>query len=443
MSKLVTRSIARAAALCLGSALISGQAAADDVVNDDQIVIGRECVGFSCVNGEAFDFDTIRLRDVNNRIGFIDTSVAAGVSTRDWRIEANSSASGGASYLALKDMGNTSTGAEGGTALLYLSAGAPANSIFVSPSGRVGFGTSAPLTEFHIRTGSQPVIVLEQDGSGGLTPWLWQMGGSADGFFVVDQTSDQIPFQIFPNAGHDRLILRNGAVGMGTLNPTANLEIVGGTGFKSGFAGAAVEFLARGDLGFGLVGTDTNHPLHLRVTNTPRMVLATSGNVGVGTTTPAAQFHTTGTVRFAGVANCASGIRSSAAGDLSCIASSAQLKNIAGALSPEVALQNVMALRPQVGTYKVTPEEPEHWLIAEEVAEVDPSLVGLKDGEPHTVKTYGVIADLVAVIQEQQRRIETQQARFEAQQAQLEEQQSRVEEQQRRIAALERAVLRQ
>jgi hypothetical protein len=40
------------------------------------------------------------------------------------------------------------------------------------------------------------------------------------------------------------------------------------------------------------------------------------------------------------------------------------------------------------------------------VAAVDPALVGLRDGEPYTVKIQGIVADLVAVIQQQQRRIE-------------------------------------
>ncbi|MGH6924851.1 MAG: hypothetical protein ACRED5_14045 [Propylenella sp.] len=406
MHKFMTRNTARAAALCLGAALFtSGQAAGDQIFNDDVLIAFSLCVGDDCVDGEVFNFDSIRLKEINGRIGFIDTSIGD-FPTRDWRIEANSSEELGANYLALKDMGDTSDGSEGGTPLLTLSAGAPANSIFVSPDGEVGFGTSTPGRELHVVDGLAPALRLEQDGSDGFTPQTWDVVGSGTSFFVFDETNSQVPFRILPNAGINRLVLKNGAIGMGTANPTANLEMVGGTGFKGSFMGAAVEFLARGDLGFAVVGTDTNHPLHLRVNNTPRMVLATSGNVGVGTQTPAAQFHTTGTVRLAGVANCASGIRSSAAGDLSCIASSAQLKNISGALSPELALQNVMALRPQVGSYKDTPDEPEHWLIAEEVAEVDPALVGLKDGEPYTVKTYGVIADLVAVIQQQQRRIE-------------------------------------
>jgi hypothetical protein len=156
-----------------------------------------------------------------------------------------------------------------------------------------------------------------------------------------------------------------------------------------------------------------------------RVAIMPSGNVGIGTGNPGAQLATTGTVRFAGVANCTSGIQSNANGDLSCLASSRELKNVAGDLEPRVALANVMALRPQVGSYKETPDVPEHWLIAEETAAVDPALVGLAHGKPYTVKTQNVVADLIAVVQQQQRRIEEQQ-RF-------------IDEQQRRLDALERA----
>jgi hypothetical protein len=71
-----------------------------------------------------------------------------------------------------------------------------------------------------------------------------------------------------------------------------------------------------------------------------------------------------------------------------------------------VALTNVMALRPQTGSYKSTPDVPEHWLIAEEVDAIDPALAGRNDGRPHVVKTQNIVADLVAVVQQQQRRID-------------------------------------
>ncbi|MGH6926457.1 MAG: hypothetical protein ACRED5_22240 [Propylenella sp.] len=113
------------------------------------------------------------------------------------------------------------------------------------------------------------------------------------------------------------------------------------------------------------------------------------------------------------------------------------LPAVASREPPDLALANVMALRPQVGAYKDTPEEPEHWLIAEEVAEVDPALVGLKDGEPYTVKTYGVITDLVAVIQFQQRQNQAQQREIEAQRGQQRLLLAKVEAQQHCIEALE------
>ena len=137
-----------------------------------------------------------------------------------------------------------------------------------------------------------------------------------------------------------------------------------------------------------------------------RMRISSAGDVGIGTSSPSAPFHTTGSVRFAGVANCSTGIKSDASGNLSCITSSRRFKNIVGPLPYQVALANVMALRPEYGAYKKTPDVPEHWLIAEDVAAIDPALAGLADGKPYTVKTQNVVADLVAVIQYQQRQID-------------------------------------
>ena len=70
-----------ARALLLGAAFalaLAAPARADDVVADDQIVQGAECVGFDCVNGEAFGTDTLRLKENNTRLAFDDTT-ASGV----------------------------------------------------------------------------------------------------------------------------------------------------------------------------------------------------------------------------------------------------------------------------------------------------------------------------------------------------------------------------
>jgi hypothetical protein len=117
MPDIRTSKDARAAALILGAVLLNGNfAEADEVIADDLIVQGKTCIGLPCVNGESFGTGTLRLKDTETRIDFIDTNTSP-FAPRDWRIEANSVASGGAQYLAIKDMGDSSSGAEGGTAL--------------------------------------------------------------------------------------------------------------------------------------------------------------------------------------------------------------------------------------------------------------------------------------------------------------------------------------
>src|SRR4051794_27500858 len=106
--------LARAACVATALVLPSRQAAADDVIVGNLIVQGKTCGGPLCINGETFGTGTLRLKDTETRIDFINTNTTP-LAPRDWRIEANSTLSGGAQYLAIKDMGDSSTGAEGGT----------------------------------------------------------------------------------------------------------------------------------------------------------------------------------------------------------------------------------------------------------------------------------------------------------------------------------------
>ena len=57
------------------SLLFATSAPADEVIPDDLIVQGSNCVGFDCVNNENFGFDTVRLKENNTRLKFDDTSV--------------------------------------------------------------------------------------------------------------------------------------------------------------------------------------------------------------------------------------------------------------------------------------------------------------------------------------------------------------------------------
>ncbi len=192
----------------------------DQVIPDDLIVQGSLCVGIDCVNNESFSFDTVRLKENNTRIGFDDTSTTSGFPANDWEITINDSASGGLNYFAVNDITN-------GRTPFMIEANAPTNSLRVSPSGRVGLGTAAPVLDLHLRTGNTPGMRLEQDNSSGFTARTWDIAGNEANFFVRDVTGGSLlPFRIRPGAPTSSIdIATNGNVGIGTATATASLDV--------------------------------------------------------------------------------------------------------------------------------------------------------------------------------------------------------------------------
>lgn len=271
----------------------------DIVQADDVIIQGSLCVGLDCVNNESFSFDTIRLKENNTRISFNDTSNSAGFPTNDWTIRANDSASGGASYLAFVDRGTTETGDETGTIVFRVDAGAPANSLKVSSSGKVGIRTATPGLDVHIASSDTPAIRQEQTSAGGFTAQTWDIGANEANWFVRDVTGgSRLPLRIRPGAPTSSVdISASGNVGIGTASPGRLLSVV------SSSADALVQmsrasnaFLSSLELKTGatqdwLVGTrdTTNSDFHLFSFGTSAdamTVLRSNGNVGIGTTAP-------------------------------------------------------------------------------------------------------------------------------------------------------------
>lgn len=292
----------------------------DFVIADDLIVQGSACVGIDCVNNENFGFDTIRVKENNTRIQFDDTSAAAGFATNNWQIRANSSASGGGSFLAFVDQG-ASGNSETGTIVFEVDAGAPANSLRVSSTGNVGLGTATPVLDLHANTTDTPAIRLEQNSSGGFTAQTWDIAGNEANFFVRDVTSgSRLPFRIRPGAPTSSLdISASGNVGIGTGSPVALLQVeknqatgteirVNNSDTTNGFAGLYLNggfALASGGLvqynnvtgGRNLfVTTGGSDPLHLGTNNSIRMtILPNTGLVGIATTAPTDTLSVNGT----------------------------------------------------------------------------------------------------------------------------------------------------
>ncbi len=197
----------------------------DQVILDDLIVDGSACIGFDCVNGENFGFDTLRLKENNLRIKFQDTSNSASFPTNDWQITVNDTSNGGANKFAIDDI-------DGGRTPFTIEASAPSHSIYVDDGGRVGFGTSTPVAAQHSRDGNTPTLRLEQDGSSGFTAQTWDIAGNEANFFIRDATNgSSLPFRIQPGAPSNSLTIRgDGNVGIGTWDAAAPLHVIGNGG---------------------------------------------------------------------------------------------------------------------------------------------------------------------------------------------------------------------
>lgn len=195
----------------------------DQVFLDDVIVDGSLCVGVDCNNGESFGFDTIRLKENNLRIKFDDTSSTASFPNNDWQITINDSSNGGANKFSIDDI-------TGGRIPFTIEAGTPSNALYVDSSGsggRIGFGTSTPVADLHVRSGNTPTLRLEQDGSSGFAAQTWDVAGNEANFFVRDATNGStLPLRIRPGADTDTIDLRaNGDVWLGANTAAKELKI--------------------------------------------------------------------------------------------------------------------------------------------------------------------------------------------------------------------------
>src|SRR5713226_4891675 len=214
----------------------------------------------------------------------MDTSSAAGFPTNDWTIRANSSANGGANFLAFVDQGATSTGAETGTIVFEVDAGAPANALKVSSTGKVGFRTATPVLDLHITTSDTPAHRLEQTNAGGFTAQTWDVAGNEANFFVRDVTGgSRLPFRIRPGAPTSSIdVNASGQVGIGTASPTRALDVARTGGDTStNLANVIIRTTGTGTPGFGpgIIIDNTS------MTNGRSWALLVSGpNDGVGAT---------------------------------------------------------------------------------------------------------------------------------------------------------------
>jgi hypothetical protein len=383
--------------------------ALDVVTADDIIVQGSACIGLDCVNNESFGFDTIRLKENNDRIKFDDTSTGTGFPNHDWQLTANDSASGGANKFSIEDI-------TAATVPFTVTGSAPTNSVFVDSTGRLGLRTATPVLDIHVATSNTPAMRLEQNNSGGFTAQTWDVAGNEANFFVRDVTGgSRLPFRIRPGAPTSSIdISAAGLVGIGTASPQTNLHVFasstadafvglgenpsGSTGTQSAFnIGYGGLSIGRG-AGFLNSRPDSNavapNPsVRILTGNVERMIISNLGFVGLGVAVPAFPIeHSSGAHLTTG------GVWTNA--------SSRSFKNDIRNLDATAATETLKNLQPVTYTYKVDPNEHHVGFIAEDV----PDLVATPDRK--SLSPMDIVAVLTKVVQDQQTTIDSLKSRL-------------------------------
>ncbi len=364
----------------------------DQVILDDLIVTMSLCVGFDCVNGESFGFDTIRLKENNLRIHFQDTSNSASFPTNDWRIIINDSSNGGASYYAIED-------SNAGRKPFTIEAGAPSNSLYVDDGGRVGFGTATPVVDMHVKTGNTPTLRLEQDGSSGFTPQTWDVAGNEANFFIRDATNGStLPFRIQPGAPSSALaIMSDGKIGIGTWSPDFPLHLLTGSSTNASIVaertnGAKIYMNATDS--YANFGSVTSHPLRLVTSGVGKVMISEDGDMAIGggdTIDPPYKLT---------VYNSANSAYGYSDGGAWATGSSREFKENIKDIDADEALDAFKKLNPIRFNYKGVEKDEHLGFIAEDV----PEIVATRNRD--AISAMDIVTLLTKVVQEQQQAVE-------------------------------------
>ena len=173
----------------------------------------------------------------------------------------------------------------------------------IDSSGRVGIGTNSPGRNLVVNGGSSEGVLQITNNTSGT--------GAANGLEILCFTSGEVQFLNRENAdmrfdtnNTERLRIDNsGNVGIGTsspasilhVNPSADCYVTLQPGSTDGNAGINIRNSAGTQKGYVMYDTDDNY-LRFGTNNTERVRINSSGNVGIGTTSPGTKLHVNGTV---------------------------------------------------------------------------------------------------------------------------------------------------
>ena len=305
--------------LAVLTVLFSNQATAQSAAGtaichyEDTYIEGSLGVGFNINCEDDLYEKTLYVSDFNIRVYFDDASSSSGTfANNDWEIEINGSgntSSGATNHFAIRD-------STGGTVPFKIMAGAPDNSLYTSADGNIGIGTNTPSARLRvdgdIKIGYSDAYML-----GGYDAMWWN---STSGGTIIGTTDPGGSVSVHVNGAMSHRFDETGNVGIGTLSPTAKLDVAGDI-HATGDANIDGELYVASENGYmhgGSVGSNFYIESAANLMLRPGRVLTggydvmiydmsdnvyatfegTDGNVGLNTSTPQERLDVNGKIRM-------------------------------------------------------------------------------------------------------------------------------------------------
>ena len=189
-------------------------------------------------------------------------------------------------------------------------------------SGNLGIGTTSPDTKLHVQIGSSAApasvptshMIIADSGEAtdsGMAVYSSTTGNgyfrfgdsdnAARGGFRYEHSADKMYFR---TGGSDRgAIDSSGNVGIGTTTPGELLDINAGTSGSvelSTTGGRTIQLTANDSEPFLSVGSTSSHSAAIMTNGVRRLTVNSSGDVGIGDTSPSYKLDVNGTGRFTG-----------------------------------------------------------------------------------------------------------------------------------------------
>jgi hypothetical protein len=190
------------------------------------------------------------------------------------------------------------------------SAGTETEKMRISSNGNVGIGTTTPYGRLSVvpaNATDNPIRIMNDINEKSGIEWNYRGEGgnqtytSIRGHLPGDGTGD-LYFDANNGSGvGTRMIIKgNGNVGLGTTSPASKLQVLGDVSWGDA---TRTGILSYGEAGLSM-GAYSGHDLQIFAGGTERIRVGSTGNLGIGTTTPLANLHisTSGANPFAGLA---------------------------------------------------------------------------------------------------------------------------------------------